>query len=561
MTKNSNYKKAFTIVELLVVIVVIGILAAITIVAYTSIRQRAVASIIKSQLSDDSKVLKMYYIDNSLYPNTLDSNYCPATPVANTSNCLKSPKGSTLTYTGTNSTFIVTIRDIATDIAYSISQDDVVAIVPSTPPSISSFVSTMGVAGEWDGAYDLIQTVDGGYFTAGEVQFTSRYSTALLAKYDNAGTLSWSKAWESTVGRNSANSVAQTSDNGYIITGRTDTFDVIVPSNAYLAKYDSAGNLSWSKVWGGGSSFNRAAKIIQTIDDGYAITGVTYNYGAGSGDIFITKYDSTGELVWNKTWGGALLDRPYSIIQNLAGEYLVVGETGNYGAGSNDAIIIAYDSVGNLLWNKTLGGINFENAMDIVQSSDGSYALTGMTTSYGNGGTEAYIAKFSSIFDLNWTKTWGGASTDQPYSIAKTSDNGYVIAGKTNSFGAGNDDVFIVKYNSTGDILWDATWGGTDDDSAAKVIQSSDGNYVVAGETNSYGDIEFDTLLIKYKSDGTISGCSSPMCQNQSVIATSPTMTITSPTAITTTPGAVLGTPSVTESAPLTIPTVVVAPL
>jgi len=257
----------------------------------------------------------------------------------------------------------------------------------------------------------------------------------------------------------------------------------------------------WSKTFGG-ADYDLAWSIVQTSDGGYALAGVTGSYGAGGGDFWIVKTDSSGNEEWSKTFGGERDDWARSVIQTSDGGYALAGGTDSYGAGGEDFWIVKTDSSGNEEWSKTFGGADSSGAESIVQTSDGGYALAGVTMSYGAGGVDFWIVKAESSGNEEWSKTFGGADYDFAESIVQTSDGGYALAGSTESYGAGGFDFWLVKTDSSGNEEWSKTFGGENDDWAYSVVQTSDGGYVLAGSTMSYGAGGEDFWLVKTDSSG-----------------------------------------------------------
>jgi hypothetical protein len=185
--------------------------------------------------------------------------------------------------------------------------------------------------------------------------------------------------------------------------------------------------------------------------------------------------------------------------------------------------------------------------------------VTGQTNSYGAGNYDMVLVKYDASGNLSWNKTWGGTGTDQGNSLVQTSDGGYAVTGYTQSYGAGNYDMFIVKYDASGNLSWNKTWGGTSTEYSQSLVQTSDGGYAVAGYTLSYGAGGYDMLLVKYDASGNIGGCSSSMCQSPTATTSSPTATTSSPTATTSSPTATTSSPTATTSSPTATTTVIVA--
>jgi hypothetical protein len=304
----------------------------------------------------------------------------------------------------------------------------------------------------------------------------------------------WSKTYGGVI-HDSGSGVVQSSDGGYAIAGTTISFSAAGYA-VYLVKTDSLGNMQWNKTYGGiGDDYGYS--VVQTSDGGYAIAGYTNSFGAGSSDVYLVKTDSTGTMLWNKTYGGINADIGRSVVQSSDGGYTIAGYTYSFGAGSYDVYLVKTDSTGNMIWSKTYGGTSSDVGSSVVQSSDGGYAIAGYTYSFGAGSYDVYLVKTDSLGNMQWNKTYGGTSSDFGYSVVQTSDGGYAIAGYTYSFGAGYEDVYLVKTDSLGNMQWNKTYGGTNDDVGSSVVQSADGGYAIVGETASFGAGNNDVYLVK----------------------------------------------------------------
>jgi hypothetical protein len=278
----------------------------------------------------------------------------------------------------------------------------------------------------------------------------------------------------------------QTSDGGYAITGITNSFGAGI-EDVYVVKLYANGNLQWTKTIGGPAT-EAGYSLIQTSDGGYAITGMTTSFGAGEADVYVVKLDANGNLQWTKTIGGESDDWGYSLIQTSDGGYAITGITRSFGAGETDVYVVKLDANGNLQWTKTIGGPAIEEGRSLIQTSDGGYAIAGYTRSFGTGGADVYVVKLDAKGNLQWTKTIGGENEDLGNSLIQTSDGGYAIAGYTLSFGAGDWDVYVVKLDSTGNLQWTRTIGGPGGEIGHSLIQTSDGGYAIAGRYFLIGD-------------------------------------------------------------------------
>jgi len=241
----------------------------------------------------------------------------------------------------------------------------------------------------------------------------------------------------------------------------------------------------WNKTFGG-TGGDYAKSVQQTSDGGYALAGGTDSYGAGSSDFWLVKTDSSGEKQWDKTFGGTRWDYAYSVQQTSDGGYILAGHTYSYGAGSSDFWLVKTDSSGEKQWDKTFGGTGWDSAYSVQQTSDGGYILAGHTFSYSASYSDFWLVKTDSSGEKQWDKTFGGTGDDYAYSVQQTSDGGYILAGYTDySYGTGYYDFWLVKTDSSGEKQWDKTFGGAGDDYATSVQQTSDGGYILAGHTYS----------------------------------------------------------------------------
>jgi len=295
-------------------------------------------------------------------------------------------------------------------------------------------------------------------------------------------------------------SVQQTSDGGYIIAGYTSSFGA-GGSDFYLLKTDSSGDTTWTRTYGGSDS-DWGWSVQQTSDGGYVIAGATWSFGAGLTDMYLLKTDSSGDTIWTRTYGGSDLDEAWSVQQTSDGGYVIAGEIWSSGGTTYDVCLLKTDSSGDTLWTCTYGGSEWDRGRSVQQTSDGGYIIAGYTYSFGAGCTDVYLVKTDSSGDTLWTRTYGGSSDDLGWSVQQTSHGGYVIAGTTFSFGAGSNDVYLVKTDSSGDTLWTRTYGGSDLDYGNSVQQTSDGGYIIAGGTRSFGIGARDVYLIKTNSSG-----------------------------------------------------------
>ncbi len=296
-----------------------------------------------------------------------------------------------------------------------------------------------------------------------------------------------------------ASSVQQTSDGGYIMAGRTRSFGA-GNLDIFLIKTDEFGNLQWAKAYGG-TGHDLAFSVQQTSDGGYIVAGLTHSFGAGNGDFFVVKTDANGNIQWVKAYGGTGADTAWSVQQTSDGGYVVAGYTRSFGASNLDIFLIKTDEFGNVQWAKTYGGTNDDRAYSVQQTSDGGYILAGETRSFGAGGSDIFLIKTDEFGNVQWAKTYGGTNNEWAYSVQQTSDGGYIVAG-TMRTSAINHDIFLIKTDANGNVQWAKTYAETNDDRAYYVQQTSDDGYIVAGTRRI--SLNYSIFLIKTYANGNV---------------------------------------------------------
>jgi uncharacterized delta-60 repeat protein len=368
-----------------------------------------------------------------------------------------------------------------------------------------------------DIAYSIHQTSDGGYIVAGSTASSADgHSDVWVAKLDVVGNVAWQHAYGQTYGPEEGNldayndwasSIQQTSDGGYIVAGSTAWEEKpYFYTDSLVLKLDQRGNLLWHKVYEGRNA-DWARSVQETLDGGYIVAATTWAF-EGNGEVaWVLKLDSNGEASWQKTFSGTecrsivCLDQAYDIQQTSDGGYVVAGR-------DNEAFwVIKLDDEGNVSWQRRYGEGYGESAHSIRQTSDGGYIVAGVTDSFGAGNYDFWVLKLDGTGQVTWQRSYGGTGDDSALAIRPTSDGGYVVAGYTASFGAGGYDAWVLKLDSNGDISWEKTYGGPATDSASSIKQTLDGGYVVAGYTASFGAGGYDAWVLKLDSNGEIPDC------------------------------------------------------
>lgn len=337
-------------------------------------------------------------------------------------------------------------------------------------------------------AQAVIQTSDEGYAMTG-----GYYGDVCLIKTDSLGVIEWEKLLCLNYSDN-GQAIIQTSDKGYAITGFTYQSETN-NSDVLLVKTDCNGNIEWHKHYGGPKE-DQGYSLIQSKDDGYVVAGTSNSYGH-SIDFYLLKVDKKGNMQWNKTFGWQNIDAAFSIIQTMDDGYAIAGLTDGPSGGS-DSWLIKTDSNGAMQWNRIYGTKRtVENIEQVIQASDGGYVLAGLYGPPENGPSDFLLIKTDVNGFVEWERTFGGSNDDMAKDVVQTSDNGYAIVGTTKSFGAGYSDVWLVKVDSNGKMQWNQTFGGVEEDYGFSLVQNKDESLMICGTTNSSVGGSFRMWLIK----------------------------------------------------------------
>ncbi len=346
-----------------------------------------------------------------------------------------------------------------------------------------------------DVAYAMQQTQDGGYVIAGmSNSWSGTWPDGYIVKTDATGNLVWQQTYAGSSTGDYLYSIEQTNDGGYICAG---ICNAPLGCDVYLLRVNSLGNQAWSRSFGG-SGDDRGYGALKTPDGGYILIGYTTSFGAGGDDGYLIKTDSAGNMVWQQAIGASLSDRGYAIKRTQDGGYIFCGASNSQsGTFARDTWLVKTDSSGNKIWERFYGGSGDESANAIELTNDGGYILCGATSSSGAGSYDVHLIKTDASGNLSWERTYGGSGEDMGYSVGKTQDGGYLIVGHTASFGAGGFDVYIIKTDPQGNLQWQDTYGGADWDYGRAGWQTPDLGYIIAGYTMSYGAGDYDFYLIK----------------------------------------------------------------
>jgi len=396
---------------------------------------------------------------------------------------------------------------------------------------------------DWDTFLDVKSTSDGGYIAIGatesingDVTGNHGSSDVWVVKMGSLGVIQWKKALGGT-GYDAGYAIEETKDGGFILIGLTDSNNGQVSGNHgdfdfWVVKLNNSGVIEWQKALGG-SMVDQGFGIQQTSDEGFILIGYSLSNDGdvsenqGFGDILVIKLSKTGELQWQKTYGGSQDETAACIKQTSDGGYIMAGGTRSDDGdvigqhGETDAWLVKLDPNGIIQWQKTLGGSD-NDFIDGLYSglqitSDGGFILAGQSysndgdVSGGQGLADAWVLKLSQEGNLQWQKTLGGTEGDAFLSIQQTQDGGFITTGITGSFNGdvdgnhGEYDYWVVKLNNSGEKQWQKALGGTKTDYGYTILQANDGGYLVSGVTESTnGNVSgfkgvYDAWIVKLK--------------------------------------------------------------
>ena len=344
-----------------------------------------------------------------------------------------------------------------------------------------------------DVAKSVVKTSDNCYVILGETNSYGNTDIWLL-KTDMLGNELWNKTF-GEFKNEKAMSIVETQDKGLIFIGYTTSIETD-DKNVIVIKTDNDGNQLWSKTFGG-SKDEWGWDIEETFDGGFILTGQTMSYGAGFFDAWLIRIDSLGNELWNKTYGGVDGDYGQSIDQTSDLGYIITGETFSYGAGDGDVQLIKTDCNGTLLWSKTYGGRLKDFGTTVLQLEDKGYLIVGGTYNYGMGECDIWVIKTDEHGNKIWDKTFGGYKTEWAWNCIKSIDRGFFLIGFTDSYQSKNDDMIIIKIDEQGNLLWEKIIGGLSKDWGWSACTTDEQNLIVVGETASFGKGNSDMWLIK----------------------------------------------------------------
>jgi hypothetical protein len=351
-----------------------------------------------------------------------------------------------------------------------------------------------------DAGYSVQQTSDTGYVVTGYTNsFGAGGEDVYLVKVNASGDAAWSKAFGG-LGGDYGYSVQQTSDGGYIIAGITLSFGAGF-RDIYVIKTDASGDTLWTRTYGGAND-DHGYSVQQTLDGGYIVAGGTNSFGAAGFDVYLVKTNASGDTIWTRRYGMALDEEGYSVQQTSDTGYIIAGYTASFGAGRHDVYLIKTKANGDTVWTRNYSAGFAAEGQSVQQTSDSGYVIAGFSYPSAPRGYDFFLVKTNALGDTLWTRSYEGNGTDYGYSGRQTADGGYIITGLTYNNPAFMY-VYTIRTNAGGDTLWTKTYGGGGEQRGNSVQQTLDGGFVVAGYTSSFGAGNYDVYLIKTDANGS----------------------------------------------------------
>jgi hypothetical protein len=332
--------------------------------------------------------------------------------------------------------------------------------------------------------------------------FTLLIVTTILPAYSQAPDTLWTKTYGGP-GADYCRSLQQTSDGGYALIGHTTSFGA-GDWDTYFVKTDSNGDTLWTRKYGG-PQYDDGWDIQQTHDKGYIIVGRSNSFGPSAMDVYLIRTDSLGDTLWTRTYGGSDWDEAYAVRQIQDHGFIVAGVTESFGSGEMKLYLIRTDSVGDTLWTRSYGdGENDYVGWSVQETASNGYIVAGYVDHH-PGYADVYLMKTDSMGDTLWTRKYGGSLNEYSYALDNTFDGGYIVAGRTSSYGMGMYDFYLIRTDSLGDTLWTRSYGGPAWDGGRSVQQTSDSGFIVVGWTDSFGPLlEYDIYAVKTDCNGNI---------------------------------------------------------
>ncbi len=291
-------------------------------------------------------------------------------------------------------------------------------------------------------------------------------------------------------------------NNGYLIAGKTKSFTSNRDYDAYLIKLDTNGEKIWSKIYGG--KYDDEANAVTVYEKGFVFVGSTKSYGNDNLSYYFTKVDKNGEPQWQKSYFRG--DRDYYYGNDIVadGKELVIAGSERhlkFLSAKINPLLFKIDGEGTMIWRSYVYGKDEDRAKAIISTNDG-YIMAGTTETYGHGNFDAYLVKLNKSGEKIWFTTFGGEDDEIAEDVIAI-DDGYLLVGSTDSFGLNYKDIYIIRTDKDGKKIWERSYGGKYDDEGYAITKAPNGGYVVVGKTQTRRD-GTDLYLFKINETGQI---------------------------------------------------------
>ncbi|MFX1594291.1 MAG: SBBP repeat-containing protein [Promethearchaeota archaeon] len=351
-----------------------------------------------------------------------------------------------------------------------------------------------------EGSRETLVDLSGNVFLGGyTLSFGEGYADMCLVKYDSSGVQQWNRTWGGT-DFDYGNGIAIDSSGDIYLAGRTSSFGEGM-SDMCLVKYDNSGTQQWNRTWGGtGGDFCNGVAV--DFSSNIYLTGHTQSFGVTGSDIVLVKYNSLGIQQWNRTFDGGASDYGWGIATDSLGNLYIAGQRSGVGVGGeyNDMVLVKYDGNGILQWSRIWGGEHYDMSEDVVVDLSNNVYLAGVTESFGVGISAMALVKYDSDGIQQWNRTWDTADPDSGYGVAVDLSGNIYLSGSSGNFGVEGGEMALVKYDNSGAQQWNWTWGGDKNDAGRGVAVDSSSNVYLAGVTESFGEGYDDMVLVKFRS-------------------------------------------------------------
>ncbi len=368
--------------------------------------------------------------------------------------------------------------------------------------SFNYWVKTYGGSGD-DRITDIKVLPDGSMIMVGSTtSFGAGDRDVWVLRLDKNGNVKWQKTYGGSK-RDWASAVALAPNGDVIVAGVTDSFGA-GGDDVWVLRLDANGNVKWQKTYGG-SKWDEANAVALAPNGDIIVAGHTGSFGASWYDVWVLRLDENGNVKWQKTYGGSDWDKANAVAVAKNGDIIVAGQTGS---SYSNIWVLRLDENGNVKWQKTYGRSSGDVANSVAITPNGDIIVAGETYGFGGDGKDAWILRLDSKGNVKWQKIYGGRYWDEAYAVAIAPNGDVIIAGSTGRSGAGDSDVWVLRLDSEGNVKWQKTYGGGSDDEANAVALAPNGDIIVAGYTYSFGAGRSDVWVLRLPEDGLIFGFS-----------------------------------------------------